>query len=108
MNRDYIHQCRVDLNEINCFYFCSQFLRLSKKKKKKFVKGANVIEHNQLKEAKAYCAKCRTYFLEKFHRFDTLSDDYFLEAEKLLTQYYPEEKPGISSIVYVTIDVSNE
>lgn len=106
MNPNYIHKCRIDLDESNCFLFFFSFFEAFKQKS--IVKGATAIERHELKEGIAYCAKCRKYLVPKFHRFGTLSNDFFLEVRKLLIQYYPEKKSGISYVVHVTIDTSNE
>ena len=50
-------------------------------KNKTIVKGTTVIEKREKQEALVYCA-------------DTLSDDFFFEARKLLIQYYPEKNLG--------------
>ena len=64
-------------------------------KNKTIVKEATVIENREKQEALVYCA-------------DTLSDDFFLEARKLLIQYYPEKKLGISYVVCINIDANKD
>ena len=84
MNPDYIHQRRINLQENNCFIFFF-FLLFLGFLKNKVVNGATFIEHNQLKEAIAYCSKCKTYLFETFRGgFDTFSDNFFIEARKRL------------------------
>ena len=100
-----VHRFKADIEEANCFYFCSHFYEAFKKFES--VEGATLIEDHRLKEVIAYCGICREILLDKFYGFNTLSDDFFFffESRKLLIQYFVNKIPGVNYAVYVTTSV---
>ena len=77
----------INLDDTFCFYFCNHFLKAFKEKVK--IKDALVLRKSNPDEVIACSDECKGRIVKYLRHFDTLSDEFFLEASKLLIQYFP-------------------
>ena len=96
---------RIELADTCYFYFCGHFYEAFMGKAE--VRGATVVKEINLKELISYCSGCRKFLLEVFHKCDSLSDTFFLEARKISIQNYPVLSETKKYLVYVDVDVSD-
>lgn len=78
---------RIELDEASCFYFCERFYKAFKKKTS--VKGTSILKQQSTREAIGYCAACWKKICKLFYGIETINDELFAKAKKLLIQYYP-------------------
>lgn len=71
------------------------------------VRGATVVKEINLKKLISYCSGCQKFLLAVFHKCDSLSDIFFLEAKKISIQHYPVLSETKKYLVHVDVDVSD-
>ena len=93
----------MEIDSTSCFYFCSHFHRAFKNKVN--IKGYSILKKSN--ELIGYCSDCQDKIFRKLlGEYDSLSDIHFIEARKLLIQYFPTVKQK-DKVVHVNIDGDN-